>query len=129
MLTELNIKKFAIIDELEISFRRGLNVITGETGAGKSIIIGAVGLLLGERASSDLIRSSEETAMVEALFDISDKEQLKEKLMSSGFYEGDELVIKRIVARSGKNRVYINGNLATLNMLSTLAESLVNISG
>ncbi|MEA1936435.1 MAG: DNA repair protein RecN [Thermodesulfobacteriota bacterium] len=129
MLTELNIKNFAIIDELEISFRRGLNVITGETGAGKSIIIGAVGLLLGERASSDLIRSSEETAMVEALFDISDKEQLKEKLMSSGFYEGDELVVKRIVARSGKNRVYINGNLATLNMLSTLAESLVNISG
>ena len=129
MLTELNIKNFAIIDELEVSFTRGLNVITGETGAGKSIIIGAVGLLLGERASSDLIRSSEETAMVEALFDISDKEQLKEKLMSSGFYEGDELVVKRIVARSGKNRVYINGNLATLNMLSALAESLVNISG
>ena len=129
MLTELNIKNFAIIDELEVSFKSGLNVITGETGAGKSIIIGAVGLLLGERASSDLIRSSEETAMVEALFDISDKEQLKEKLMSSGFYEGDELVVKRIVARSGKNRVYINGNLATLNMLSALAESLVNISG
>jgi DNA repair protein RecN (Recombination protein N) len=129
MLTELNIKNFAIIDELEVSLKEGLNVITGETGAGKSIIIGAVGLLLGERASSDLIRSSEETATVEALFDISDKEQLKEVLMKSGFYEGDELVIKRIVARSGKNRVYINGNLSTLNMLSALTESLVNISG
>ncbi|MDO9528717.1 MAG: DNA repair protein RecN [Syntrophales bacterium] len=129
MLIELNIRNFAIIDELQVSLTGGLNVITGETGAGKSIIIGAVGLLLGDRASSDLIRSAEETATVEALFDISNKEQLKEKLMSSGLYEGDELVVKRIVARSGKNRVYINGNLSTLNMLSTLAESLVNISG
>ncbi|TSA55260.1 MAG: DNA repair protein RecN [Planctomycetaceae bacterium] len=129
MLTELNIKNFAIIDELEVSLTGGLNVITGETGAGKSIIIGAVGLLLGERASSDLIRSSAETATVEALFDISDKEHLKEALRKSGFYDGNELVVKRIVARSGKNRVYINGNLSTLNMLSTLAESLVNISG
>jgi DNA repair protein RecN (Recombination protein N) len=129
MLTELNIRNFAIIDELEVSLTGGLNVITGETGAGKSIIIGAVGLLLGERASTDLIRSSAETATVEALFDISDKEQLREALRKSGFYDGDELVVKRIVARSGKNRVYINGNLSTLNMLSTLAESLVNISG
>ncbi len=129
MLTELNIRNFAIIDELKVSLTEGLNVITGETGAGKSIIIGAVGLLLGERASSDLIRSSAETATVEALFDISDKEQLKEALRKSGFYDGDELVVKRIVARSGKNRVYVNGNLSTLNMLSTLAESLVNISG
>lgn len=129
MLTELNIRNFAIIDELEVSFTGGLNVITGETGAGKSIIIGAVGLLLGERASSDLIRSSEETAAVEALFDISEKGQLKEKLMNAGCYEGDELVVKRIVARSGKNRVYINGNLSTLNMLSSISETLVNISG
>lgn len=129
MLTELNIRNFAIIDELEVSLTGGLNVITGETGAGKSIIIGAVGLLLGERASSDLIRSSAETATVEALFDVSDKEKLKEALRKSGFHDGDELVVKRIVARSGKNRVYINGNLSTLNMLSTLAESLVNISG
>lgn len=129
MLTELNIRNFAIIDELNVSFTGGLNVITGETGAGKSIIIGAVGLLLGERASSDLIRSSEETAAVEALFDISEKGQLKEKLMNAGCYEGDELVVKRIVARSGKNRVYINGNLSTLNMLSSISETLVNISG
>lgn len=129
MLTELNIKNFAIIDELEISFSGGLNVITGETGAGKSIIIGAVSLLLGERASSDLIRSSENSAAVEALFDISGNGQLKEKLMDAGCYEGNELVVKRIVARSGKNKVYINGNLSTLNMLSSLAESLVNISG
>ncbi len=129
MLTDLHIKNFAIIDELKVSFTGGLNVITGETGAGKSIIIGAVSLLLGERASSDLIRTSEETATVEARFDISGKKRSKEKLISMGFYDGDEIIVKRIVTRSGKNKVYINGNMATLNMLSTLAESLINISG
>ncbi len=130
MLTDLHIKNFAIIDELKVSFTGGLNVVTGETGAGKSIIIGAVGLLLGERASSDLIRTSEETATVEARFDISGKERSKEKLTSMGFYDGDEIIIvKRVVTRSGKNKVYINGNMATLNMLSTLARSLINISG
>ena len=129
MLIDLHIKNFAIIDELKVSFTGGLNVITGETGAGKSIIIGAVGLLLGERASSDLIRTSEETATVEALFDISGKKRSKEKLISMGFYDGDEIIVKRVVTRSGRNKVYINGNIATLNMLSTLAESLINISG
>lgn len=129
MLTDLHIKNFAIIDELKVSFTGGLNVITGETGAGKSIIIGAVGLLLGERASSDLIRTSEETATVEARFDISGEKRSKEKLISMGFYDGDEIIVKRVVTRSGKNKVYINGNMATLNMLSTLAESLINISG
>jgi len=70
MLIELNIKHFAIIDELTVSFIDGLNIISGETGAGKSIIIGAVSLLLGDRASADMIRSSEDSAVVEALFDI-----------------------------------------------------------
>ena len=129
MLADLHIKNFAIIDELKVSFTGGLNVVTGETGAGKSIIVGAVGLLLGERASSDLIRTSEETATVEARFDISGKKRSKEKLISMGFYDGNEIIVKRVVTRSGKNRVYINGNMATLNMLSTLAESLINISG
>ena len=80
MLTELSIKNFAIIDELKVSFSNGLSVISGETGAGKSIIIGAVSLLLGEKASSDMIRSSGDTAVVEALFDIGRMETLTETL-------------------------------------------------
>jgi DNA repair protein RecN (Recombination protein N) len=127
MLAELNIKNFAIIDELKIDFDRGFNVISGETGAGKSIIIGAVNLLLGDRASADIIRSSEDSAAVEALFDISQNDPLKEKLKRLDFYQGDDLIIKRIVSRSGKNRIYINGNLTTLGTLSDIAESLVNI--
>jgi DNA repair protein RecN (Recombination protein N) len=129
MLTELNITNFAIIDELKVSFSGGLNVITGETGAGKSIIIGAVSLLLGDRASSDMIRSFEDSALVEALFDIGEKEELKEKLQRMGFPGGDELVLKRIVSRTGKNRVFINGQLANLGMLAAVSESLINICG
>jgi DNA repair protein RecN (Recombination protein N) len=129
MLTELSIKNFAIIDEMKVAFSDGLNVLTGETGAGKSIIIGAVSLLLGDRASSDMIRSFEDSAVVEALFDIREKDNLKETLRRMGIDEGEELVLKRVVSRSGKNRVYINGQLATLAMLSELTESLINICG
>ena len=129
MLTELSIRNFAIIDELKVSFADGLNVLTGETGAGKSIIIGAVSLLLGDRASSDMIRSFEDSAVVEALFDVGEKQGLRKRLREMGFHDGDELVLKRVVSRSGKNRVYINGQLATLGMLSDLSESLINICG
>lgn len=129
MLTELSIKNLAIIDDLNIAFTEGLNVLSGETGAGKSIIIGAVSLLLGDRASSDVVRSSEESAVVEAIFDVNDNEDIREKLKEAGMDESDELVLKRVVSRGGRNRIYINGNLATLGMLSSLGESLVNICG
>jgi len=129
MLTELSIRNFAIIDEMTVAFADGLNVLTGETGAGKSIIIGAVSLLLGDRASSDMIRSFEDSAVVEALFNIGAKGHLREKLRQMGFNGGEELVLKRVVLRTGKNRVYINGQLANLGMLSELSESLINICG
>lgn len=127
MLTELKIRNFAIIDELSVSFGSGLNVMSGETGTGKSIIIGAMHLLLGDRASPDQIRTSEDTAEVEALFRIAEQEGLKEKLAHMGYGSEDELVIRRTVSRSGRNRVYVNGNLATLGLLSSLSGSLVNI--
>jgi len=127
MLTELKIRNFAIIDELNVSFGAGLNVITGETGAGKSIIIGAISLLLGDRASSDQIRTSEDAAEVEALFDLTGQEELREKLAGMGCGSENDLVIRRTISRSGRTRVYINGTLATLALLSSLSESLVHI--
>ncbi len=127
MLTDLKIKNFAIIDELHVSFGPGLSVITGETGAGKSIVIGAISLLLGDRASAEQIRTSEDSAEVEALFDISGQEALKKRIEEMGLGSGDELVVRRTVSRSGKNRVYINGSLATLSLLASLSGSLVNI--
>ena len=100
MLIELNIRNFAIIDELNVSFIEGLNVITGETGAGKSIIIGAMSLLLGDRASVDMIRSLEDSAVVEAMFDISEMDGLKRMIREMGFHVGKELILKRIVSRT-----------------------------
>ena len=127
MLKELNIRNLAIIDDLRVSFADGLTVISGETGAGKSIIMEAVGLLQGDRATTDWIRSSEDAAVVEALFDIGSRPGLQEKLESLGFERQEELVIRRIISRTGKNRAYVNGSLATLSALSLLGESLVNI--
>jgi len=130
MLTDLRIKNFAIIDDLHISFLPGLTILSGETGAGKSIIIGALNQVLGERATGDLIRTGEDEAIVEALFDISGDEKFRHFLTEKGIpVEDDNLLIKRVISREGKNKILINGNLATLNMLTRITETLITISG
>ncbi len=129
MLRDLSIKNFAIIDELSVSFSDGLNVISGETGAGKSIIIGAVSLLLGDRATAEMIRTKADSATVEALFDVSSNDSLREKIASMGFAAGNELIIRRVISRTGKNKALINGQMATLGNLSAISESLINICG
>src|SRR6266568_2168016 len=129
MLTDLNIKNFAIIDNLHVTFQAGLNVLTGETGAGKSIIIDAVNLVLGGRASADLIRTGAEEAAVEAIFDLSDRPELLAELAAQGVDCDGELLVKRTIARSGKNRVFLNGGLATLAVLADAARRLINIYG
>ena len=129
MLVQLNISNFAIINHLETRFRPGLNILTGETGAGKSIIINAVNLILGGRASSDLIRTGSEEARVEALFNIPEKHSINELLSGLGLPFDGELLIQRTISREGRNRVNINGSMATLQMLSKLGLSLISISG
>jgi len=129
MLTDLTIKNIAIIDTLQIAFKSGLTVLTGETGAGKSIIIDAVGLIMGGRASSDLIRSGEEEATVEALFDISALPRVREQLAAAGFDCDSELLVKRSISRAGKNRIYLNGSMGTLALLGDITRCLINIYG
>ncbi|MDO3376717.1 DNA repair protein RecN [Geoalkalibacter halelectricus] len=132
MLTDLNIRNFAIIDQLHVSFGPGFNVLTGETGAGKSILLGAVGLLLGERARSDVVRSGEEEASVEAVFELHDaaREDVGALLAEAGIEDAqDEILIRRLFSRSGKNRIFINGCLVTLAQLQPIAEKLVTIYG
>ena len=129
MLTELSIRNVAIIDQLQLSFGPGLNLLTGETGAGKSIIIDALTLVCGGRASADLIRTGEDEATVEALFDLSRQSALQERLREAGIEADDELLVKRSISRAGRNRVYLNGSLATLGQLAELGRQLVTIHG
>jgi len=128
MLRELRIRNFAVIDEVALEFKPGLNIITGETGAGKSIILNAMALIAGQRGNTDMIRSREDEASVEALFE-SLPEELSHKLSDAGFEADDEIIIKRIVSRSGKNRIYLNGSLAPRSVLDEIGDSLVHIYG
>ena len=128
MLRELRIKNFAVIDEVALDLAPGLNVLTGETGAGKTIVLNALGLISGGRVFADIIRHGEEEASVEALFE-SFPAALTEKLQEGGYEIEDDLVIKRIVSRSGKNRIYLNGGLCPLGLLSDIGPSLIHIYG
>lgn len=128
MLRELQIKNFAVIDQVALDLGAGLNVLTGETGAGKTIILNALGLLLGSRVSSEIIRYGEEEASVEALFGPLPK-MLREGLREAGYAEEEELVIKRSISRSGKNRVHLNGSLCPLAFLSEVGGRLIHIYG
>lgn len=129
MLTDLHIRHFAIIDRLHVSFCSGFNVLTGETGAGKSIIIDAVALILGGRANPDLVRTGEDEAVVEAVFDLSAQPLLRRELDEGGFGNEDELLVKRVVNRTGRNKIFINGSLAKLSQLQPLTTRLMNIYG
>ncbi len=129
MLLNLIITNFAIIDRLEVQFDQGFNVLTGETGAGKSIVLDAVGLLLGDRARPDLVRSGAEEATVEALFDLAGQDDIRQRFIAAGFQVSEELVLRRVVQRGGRSRAYINGSLATLAQLQPLVERLVTVCG
>lgn len=130
MLIELRIRDYAVIDDLSLNLEPGLNVLSGETGAGKSIIVGALSLLVGERASSQLVRKGAKRAMVEAVFDVSRKKGLEEKLKEGGFPSEDGLLIlRREVALEGRNRAWVNGSPATASAVGELGELLVDIHG
>ena len=134
MLRLLRITNFAIIDDLEIAFGPGLNVLTGETGAGKSIIFGALNLTLGARAGGDLVRGGAKEAVVESLFEIPDTaggSAARSLLEEAGVEVEDdgELIVRRRVAEAGRSRIYLNGVLGTASLLSQVGERLVNIHG
>ena len=129
MLTHLAINDFAIIDALSVSFSGGSNILSGETGAGKSIIINAVNLIVGGRASPDLIRTGADRAVVEALFQVPAPSPLSTLLADMDIPFNGEVLIKRTISKEGKSRVRINGSLATLHMLSQLGPHLISVSG
>lgn len=130
MLRTLRVKDFAIIDELNLEFQNGFTVFTGETGAGKSILVDAIGLITGGRASTDAVRDGSDEAVVEAIFEDIKDPVLIEKMKGYGICtNSDEILIRRNINRNGKSRIYINGVLSTLSMLEDICSGLVDIHG
>ncbi|HEY0839869.1 MAG TPA: AAA family ATPase, partial [Vulgatibacter sp.] len=127
MLAALRIESLAIVDSLEVRFERGLNVLTGETGAGKSILVDALDLLLGGRADPGCVRAGCDEAVVEGLFV---GPGLAERAAAVGLpADADEILVRRTVSRSGRGRVHVNGALATVSLLGALTRGLVDLSG
>src|SRR5882724_5346474 len=125
MLRFLRVRHFALIDQLELHFNPGFNLLSGETGAGKSILVDALGLLAGTKASAETIRSGENRAIVEAVFEVD----LRKDLDRLGLDAEDELIIRREISSDGKNRVFINNQPTTVSVLKELAPSLLDIHG
>lgn len=130
MLVELFVKDFAIIDEVRLSFDQGLNVISGETGAGKSVLLRSLGLLMGAKSQSNDLRADSEQAVVEGLFDVSHRTDIQQRLQEKELNtELGELIVRRVMSRSGKSKVYINGSLSTLADLKDLVSPLITVTG
>nr|MCU0672962.1 AAA family ATPase [Myxococcota bacterium] len=128
MLTCLRVSNLAIIDELEVELGPGLNVVTGETGAGKSILITALQLVMGGKSRPELVRTGADEAVIEALFELGADPELRARLEAAELAAGDELVIRRVVQSEGRSRAYVNGRLATAAQLAVLAAGLTDIS-
>ncbi|MCM2674964.1 DNA repair protein RecN [Alkalicoccobacillus plakortidis] len=129
MLIELSVRHFAIIEELTVPFENGLTVLTGETGAGKSIIIDAIGLLLGGRGSAEFVRHGETRAEIEGLFAVDKTHQAVIKAAELGIQAEDELILRREMTSQGKSICRINGKLVTLGILREIGQSLVDVHG
>ena len=133
MLSLLKIKNIALIDELQLEFSHGLNLLTGETGSGKSIIVDSLGALTGDRISSDLIKEGEKTAQIEGLFNLPFDENLRGTFNESGIETDDgaeiDLIVRRELAGNGRNRIFVNNQLVTQNFLKRIGARLVDIHG
>src|SRR5437867_8111105 len=126
MLRFLRVRNFALIDQLEIHFNKGFSLLSGETGAGKSIIVDAVGLLAGSKASADMVRTGESRAIVEAVFESDIRSDLEQLGLDS---DGDEVVIRREISFDERNRVYVNNQPSTVSTLRQIAPALLDIHG
>lgn len=129
MLLNLTIKNFAIVSYVEVDWQKGMTTITGETGAGKSIAIDALGLCLGERALTNTVRPGSDKAELCANFDVTDNKSARQWLDAHDLQNDDECIIRRVISSEGRSRAYINGNSVPLNQLKTLGEKLINIHG
>ena len=129
MLQFLNISNIALIDELQVEFEPGLNLLTGETGSGKSIIVDALGVLIGGRFTSDLLKSGTERGSIEGLFTVGPNRELERLMENAGLPATEEVIVRRELSATGRNKIFINNQLATHSLLRELREFLVDIHG
>jgi DNA repair protein RecN (Recombination protein N) len=130
MLLEIKVDHFAIIDHLHLQFKNGLNILSGETGSGKSVLLKSLGLLMGGKASSDTIRTGAPHALVEGSFDLKTRKDVKQRLLDLGIeIEDDLLIVRRIISSDEKSKVYLNGCLSTLQNLRDVVSPLIEVTG
>ncbi len=129
MLKSLLIKDYALIENILVEFGKGLNIITGETGAGKSILIDAMGLLLGERASTEVVRKDTEKSVVEGIFDVKGNKKVRELLLTNDLEDNDDLIVRREISLKGTNRCFLNDTPVTLNLIKEVGDLLVDLHG
>ena len=129
MLTSLQVRDYAIVDRIAVDFEPGMTVLTGETGAGKSILVDAVGLVLGDRGGSQLVRDGAKRAEFSAEFDISALPLVREWLEQQALDQDDECLLRRVISAEGRSRAFVNGNAVTMQQLKTLGELLLDIHG
>ena len=129
MLLQLNIQNFAIVRSLDIDWRKGMTTITGETGAGKSIAIDALGLCLGDRAITNVVRPNAKKAELAATFEVSQNKSAKKWLSSHDLLSDDECILRRVISAEGRSKAYINGSQVPLAQLKDIAQFLINIHG
>ncbi len=129
LLKHLHIRNFAVIEELDIPFNHGMTVFTGETGAGKSIMVGALGLVLGDRSDSVIVRAGCERTEITAIFDIEDEDDIQSVLAEQEIDRDDELILRRVINKDGRTRAYVNGSSVSAQLLRSLGECMVDIYG
>lgn len=130
MLQELKVSQFAIIDSLHIEFQNGLNILSGETGSGKSVLLKSLALLMGEKASADIIRSGAQQAVVEGAFDLRHRPDIQSALNQFGIETPDKmLIVKRIIATADRSKIYLNGSLCTLSQLREIVSPMIELTG
>lgn len=130
MLQELKVSQFAIIDHLHIEFQNGLNILSGETGSGKSVLLKSLALLMGDKASSEIVRSGSQHALVEGSFDLSQRQDIQEALQQIDIDCSEKkLIVKRLIAANDKSKIYLNGSLCTLNQLREIVSPMIELTG
>lgn len=130
MLTELNVSQFAIIENLQLHFHEGLNILSGETGAGKSVLLKSLALLMGAKSSSDMIRTGAKQAFVEGHFDLEQRQDIQNRLADLDIpLEDSILIVRRVIGPNDKNKVYLNGTLSTVTVLKEIVAPMIEVTG